>query len=135
MTESKNLAKTVGHNLKQLRQKAGFTQKELGEMLGMTFRSVTANEQGITFPRVPTLIYLADLYDVSTDEMLGRSKIVVNQRLYPKLNQLAALANMPVNEFVNKHLENLIAQFSSTLNELEDVKDRAQNAVQSLVEN
>ena len=135
MTGSKNLAKQVGHNLKKLRQKAGLTQAELGSLLETTQKAIAANEQGVTFPRIPTLIYLADFYGVSVDSLLGKEKIKVDEKLYPKLNQLAALANMPVNDFVNKNLENLIDKFSPTLNDLAYAQGRAQNAVQSLVDN
>lgn len=70
--DSDVLAKLVGYNLKKLREKAGLTQEQLGEKIGLTVTAIKKNEQGITFPKIPTLNFLADYYGVSTDEILGR---------------------------------------------------------------
>ncbi len=67
-----DLKKLVGDNLKKLREKAGLTQEQLGEKIGLTVTAIAANEQGKTFPKIATLNFLADFYGVSTDEILGR---------------------------------------------------------------
>ena len=131
---SKEFCKFIGHNLKNLREKVGLTQGQLGDLLNVTVNAVASNEQGKTFPRIPTLAYLADYYGVTTDSILGRDKITVDPKLYEKLSKLAALANMPVNDFVNMNLENLIDKFYPRLIEITDAENRAKFAVQSFVD-
>ena len=70
--DAQNFNKLVGYNLKKLRENAGLTQEQLGEKIGLTVTAIKKNEQGITFPKIPTLNFLADYYDVSIDEIVGR---------------------------------------------------------------
>lgn len=71
-----DLKKLVGYNLKKLRESAGLTQEQLGEKIGLTVNAIKKNEQGITFPKIPTLNFLADYYGVSIEEMVGRKSIL-----------------------------------------------------------
>ena len=132
--DSKILAKTLGRNLKKLRESKGLTQAQLGEYLGVTVNAIASNEQGITFPKIPALIFFADFYGVAIDELLGREKITIDEKLYQKLYKLASLANMPVNDFVNKNLENVIERFYPTLIEVDNAENRAKVAVQVFIE-
>lgn len=59
--------------LKELRQKAKLTQKEVGEMLGVKQRAYSYYEAGTRDMSPETLIKLADFYNVTIDYLLGRT--------------------------------------------------------------
>lgn len=57
--------------LKELRKANNFSQKELGEKLGVTNYSVSDWEQGRAQPDFETLVKISKLFAVSTDYLLG----------------------------------------------------------------
>ncbi|MEY8386785.1 helix-turn-helix transcriptional regulator [Oscillospiraceae bacterium 38-13] len=60
--------------LKNLRKERHFTSKEVAEYVGVGQRAYLYYESAVHYPDVPGLIKLADLFDVSTDYLLGRSE-------------------------------------------------------------
>lgn len=61
----------IGLKIKELRKKNGFTQEKLAEALGVTFQSVSKWETNSTVPDISMIVPLAQLFNVSTDELLG----------------------------------------------------------------
>jgi transcriptional regulator with XRE-family HTH domain len=47
--------------------------KEVAEMLGVTYRNYQRYERGEIEPNIQGLVALADLFNVSTDYLLGRT--------------------------------------------------------------
>lgn len=65
---------TLGSRIKELREKAGLTQRELSEFMAYkTTRSVQRIEADETTIDHTQVIRLADYFRVSTDYLLGRS--------------------------------------------------------------
>ncbi len=60
--------------IKELREESGMTQKELASRIGNLQRNVSNWENGISEPDCKTLIDIADTFDVTLDELLGREK-------------------------------------------------------------
>lgn len=60
------------NNLKYFRKKAGKTQKEVAEILGIVQQAYGHYESGRRQVPVENLTKLADLYGVSVDDLLGR---------------------------------------------------------------
>lgn len=58
--------------LVQLRNINGILQKDLAEKLGVNLHTYQRFEYGQQEPRMSTLITLADLYDISLDELVCR---------------------------------------------------------------
>ena len=56
--------------LKTLRLKNGLTQDELGEKLYLSRTSISYYEQGKFEPNIETIIAVADLFNITTDELL-----------------------------------------------------------------
>lgn len=56
--------------LKALRLKNGLTQDELGEKLYLSRTSISHYEQGKFEPNIETIIAVADLFNITTDELL-----------------------------------------------------------------
>lgn len=68
-------------NIRSLRIDNGYTQKQIGEYLGISQNTYSQYEIGVLNYPVDVIIKLADLYNVSTDYLLGRT----NQKdPYPK---------------------------------------------------
>ena len=62
--------KIVSQKLKELRNKAGLTQKEVCEIIDVTPQTYSGYEKGKYEPTMETIVRLAILYNVSTDHIL-----------------------------------------------------------------
>lgn len=62
--------------LKQLRNGKHLKQEQVADLIGVTKSAVSAYENDLRQPSYETLIRLANLYNVSTDYLLGRSDMV-----------------------------------------------------------
>lgn len=65
--------KLLGEKIRELREKRGFSQEELGVLIGKTRDNISSYEIGRSAPQPDTLIKLADLFKVSIDYLLGRT--------------------------------------------------------------
>ena len=63
----------LAKRLKELREGRRIYQRELAEILGMSFRGYQNYETGQSEPKLATLIALADYYQVSIDYLVGRT--------------------------------------------------------------
>lgn len=55
----------------QLRKQAGLSQQQLGEVLGLTHKSISMLESGGRSTTIDKLVLLAEYFHVSTDYLLG----------------------------------------------------------------
>ena len=58
--------------LKTFRIRYGFTQAEVAEYAGVSRQAFSNYERGLREPSIKVLIILADLYQISLDELVGR---------------------------------------------------------------
>ena len=65
---------TLGERLKMYRTQKGLSQEKIAEMLDVSRQAVTKWEAGQATPSSDHLIALADLYDVSLDELIGKKE-------------------------------------------------------------
>lgn len=61
----------VGNAISYLRKRAGYTQKELADRIGISDKAVSKWERGITLPDVSCLTKLSILLDTDTDSLLS----------------------------------------------------------------
>ena len=61
---------TFGERLQALRQRAGMSQDQLAERLGVSRQAVSRWERDETMPETDKVIALADLFGVTTDYLL-----------------------------------------------------------------
>ncbi len=66
----KNL-EIFAQRVKELRKQQRLSQAELGDVLGLTHKSISTIESGIRGTTIEKLIVLAKFFDVSTDYLLG----------------------------------------------------------------
>lgn len=100
----------IGKRIKDLRKEKDLTQEKLADMLGITYKAVSKWECGMTTPDISMIVPLARLLNVSTDELLGMTKIESDKqkaefdRLYDTVHSSAQyeIACKAVKEYPNE---------------------------------
>lgn len=64
------LAETLGHNVMRLRKRAGLTQVQLAEQLGLSMTFISRIERGEKFVSIKVLESFANYFSVSYDDLL-----------------------------------------------------------------
>lgn len=64
----------LGERLKKTRSKCNLTQQQVADQLYTSKRSISSYERDEAMPSLETITHLADLYNVTTDFLLGRNK-------------------------------------------------------------
>lgn len=85
--------------LKILREKNGYTQKELGALINLSEQAISHYENNTNSPNIDTIIKIANIFDVSIDYLLGRS---TNDAPYSRLVQ--KFSNITVDELISRLL-------------------------------
>ena len=60
----------VGKNIKEYRIMYGFSQKQLGEMLGYSARTISDWEKGNTEPNITAIKNLIKIFNISYEDLL-----------------------------------------------------------------
>ena len=74
MEDQDFLAITIGENIARLRRLSNMTQSELAEKINYSDKSVSKWEQGNGIPDVRILLQLAELFNVSVDDLVREHK-------------------------------------------------------------
>ena len=107
----------LGKKIKQLRFKAGLTQEQLAEKLGIGAQSVSKWENAVAMPDITTLPLLAEVFGVSIDDLFD---LTTEQRLNRIENRMDAEDELPADIF---------REFESFLQaELNDAKNQKRAA-------
>ena len=67
----------TGELIKNARIKKGYTQVELGDLLGVTNKAISRWEKGDTVPSTDTLKLLSKEFDVSINTLLGEPRKLI----------------------------------------------------------
>ena len=62
-------------NLKELRETASISQKQLAEAIGVSQQSINKYENHNIEPDIETLIRIADYFDTSVDYLIGHTPV------------------------------------------------------------
>jgi len=87
--------KNIGLRIKELRKKNDLTQEKLAEYLGVTYKSVSKWECGMTMPDLALIVPLSKALGVSTDELLGAKESDTRLEELERLYDEAAKTNYP----------------------------------------
>ncbi len=102
---------TIGKRIRELRENKNMTQTELSEALGMkTYTTVSKWESDDNFPKGKDLKRLAELFNVSSDYLLGLNKsekskditVIYNQLDPPRKTKVYNFAEYQLKEQNNK---------------------------------
>ena len=82
----------LGKKIRQLRNKAGLTQEQLAERLGVSAQSVSKWENAVAMPDITLLPELSGAFGVSIDELFS---LTTEQRLQRIENRMATDSELP----------------------------------------
>ncbi len=92
MSNDKNKTNSSLYDISQriitLRKSKNLTQQRLAELVGVTATTISAYENDTSFPSLEVLVRLANIFNISTDELLGVtefSRNTVEQAYYEEL--------------------------------------------------
>lgn len=93
--------------ISELRKQRGFTQKELGEAVGLSYKAISTLESGTRSTTIEKLVALADFFQVSTDYLLGKetSSAQIEQSGFAAFQKLKP----EYQEYICKQIDQLLA--------------------------
>ncbi len=141
----------LGNNIKFYRTQKKMTQEELAELLGTTSKSISRWEQSLTYPDITLLPSIANIFEITIDELLGVESIKQDEYvkelkkqadLYVMNNDYEselklwqeAYKKLPNNEDVKINLISIMNTINIIKNEVK-YKDEIINLAESLLEN
>lgn len=86
MNGFKNSIYKLGRNIAEIRKKRGYTQKSFGEILDVNEKTISKWERGITAPDVTLLTSIADVLNVTVDELLRGEKLDNEEKVIENKN-------------------------------------------------
>lgn len=95
---------SIGQNLQRIRIKRGLTQQELGDAIGVTREAIAAYERGRVHILDCTLIDLARVLKVPTDEILGVTPSLIDDAPISRrfMKRITIIETLP--ESIKKHV-------------------------------
>ena len=102
----------LGRKIKQLRFKAGLTQEQLAEKLGIGAQSVSKWENAVAMPDITALPLLAEIFGVSIDDLFD---LTAEQRLNRIENRMDVEEELPQDVFL-EYEEYLKTQVADSAN-------------------
>lgn len=68
---------TFRDRLRHLRTLAGYSQQDLADIMNVTKQTISQYERGVRKPDQDTLLELCDIFNVSTDYLLGKTDVTL----------------------------------------------------------
>src|SRR5690625_4235227 len=103
-----NLSKFVGEKIRKYRKLNGWTQKELGERIGVKANTVSAYERGVISPEQDMLFALSNEFDITISDLFPQQKKNTDDELEKALRMTKNL-NIKDVEFLNKLIEKTLS--------------------------
>lgn len=80
--------------IRELREEAQMTQKQLADRISNMQRNVSNWEQGVSEPDLQTVVAIADIFNVSLDELFGREQTDIQVRDNAESKLIAAVRRL-----------------------------------------
>lgn len=90
----------TGRRISELRKKQNMTQMELADKLGISFQAVSNWERGNTMPDISKLPELAQIFNVTTDDLLGDASGLLRSAAKGNLEQYMETNPVTMEELV-----------------------------------
>ena len=68
---------TFTERLRELRTQSNYSQQDLADKMGVTKQTISQYERGVRKPDMDTLTALCDIFNVSSDYLMGKSDVTV----------------------------------------------------------
>lgn len=105
----------IGNKIRQMRKKAGYTQEQLAEKLGVTAQSISKWETEISMPDISLLPFIAEAFGISIDELFD---LTIEQKIKRIQNRIEIEEELSEQTF--KEYESFLkAQLSEGKNRIE----------------
>jgi len=77
------MEESLGQRIARLRRNKGLTQEDLGYKVGVSSQAVSKWETDSSAPDVTLLVKIANIFDISVDELLGNDRIKETPQIVP----------------------------------------------------
>ena len=104
-------AKSIGKFIATLRKANGYTQAQLAEMLGVSNKTISNWENEVSYPDLSLIPVIADLFKVTSDELLRGAKNNQNVSVENKPNEQYIEAK--TNKIKDNIKKNLMNKYSN----------------------
>ena len=113
---SKNMSVVLnfGLNLRMLREKAGLSQQQLADQIGVKSAAISKYEKNQVEPKIEYLVKFCQIFDVTLDEL-----ILADPKDQVRLSAEEYKANI-------RALEGKVAQLTNEIEKLKEEKDKLQ---------
>lgn len=106
---------TFSERLRELRTQYGYSQQDLADKMSATKQMISQYERGIRKPDLDTLTALCDVFNVSSDYLMGKSDVTVRLLNSDDLKRLNAsqdntstiAAHLEGNDFTQEEWEEI----------------------------
>lgn len=107
----------IGKRLKEAREKAGFTQEELGRMIGVTGSSITNYEKETSHPKEPIMYALIDALGVEPNFLFQDCVHLPQKNDSPDTAETASGEAILIELYreLNEEGQNLVIDYTDTL--------------------
>ena len=117
----------LSNRIYELRTQKGLSQKELGAILGVSNKAVSKWETGTAIPKTETLIKLAEVFEISTEELLNMALPLQN----PQPINESIMIN-PSNARIGKTLSEFRAEYGLYLKDIAEKIGVSEEELQSV---
>lgn len=100
--------KNIGAFICSLRKEKNMTQKQLAMQLGITDKAVSKWERGLSYPDITLLEPLAQLFGVTTGELLGGARVTVSASAETSTEALELHVQVQVIEETQKAVDEVL---------------------------
>lgn len=85
-------------NLKKYREKADLSKAELARLLGLKYNTYNNYEMGTGEPKLDILVKIANILNVSIDDLVGRTPADEDERLKKTINDLLNINDVSIKD-------------------------------------
>ncbi|MFA7700998.1 MAG: helix-turn-helix transcriptional regulator [Bacilli bacterium] len=77
------MEESLRQRIARLRRNKGLTQEDLGDKVGVSSQAVSKWETDSSVPDVTLLVKIANIFDISVDELLGNDRVKETPQIVP----------------------------------------------------
>ena len=98
----------MGNRIKSLRKQHGYTQTELGKIVGVSQTAIISYEKETSLPPIDRLSKMADIFDVSVDYLLGKTDDRSPAKKHDEPPAITDLENELSNLILQLNVDNIV---------------------------